>query len=360
MRPAGGGVYLVSTGRREQVALQQAVYGAATETAVDAAWRADLERIKDARVALLAVPSDVGAGFLRGANMGPAALRDAMLAAHPNLRERSRAARVVDVGDVFVVPQLLHDEMLSQAQLERSRVALYPGVAEGARALLPVAPLSMAERVIDLLFTLNAGLRLMVFGGDHSVAWPVASALARRDRRGLAIVQFDAHTDLLEERLGVPYCFATWSRHAARLLERPDRMVQVGIRATRHERSHWERETGVVQVWADECRRDGALAAQRIVEALAASGATRVYISNDIDGTDEAFADATGTPEPDGLAPEFVVDVIRKIGERFEVVAGDVMEVAPPLERTPGGRARTLATAMRYIDATLEGLLRAP
>jgi agmatinase len=350
-------VHLVSTGRAEQIAMQKRVYGAASEDEIAARWRAAVEHLRDARVVILAVPSDVGAGFLRGANMGPQGLRAALLASDPDWPGRLARSGVVDLGDVFVVPQLLHDEMLSPAQIERSRRALYPNVVESERARLPVSPLSITERALELVYAIHPNVRVLVYGGDHSVAWPVSASLAKRRSDDLAIVQFDAHTDLLEERLGVRYCFATWSFHASRLLTRPDRMVQIGVRASRYDRAHWARETGVVQVWADECNADPAGVEARLLEHLAKTGARRVYLSNDIDGTDEAFADATGTPEAKGLSPEFVERIIRVIGDRFELVAGDVMEVAPPVARTPGGAERTLETAVRYVRATLDALL---
>src|SRR5687767_1914899 len=116
LRPAAGGLYLVSTGRAEQLALQRRLYGASDEAEVQARHREALEAAARARVVILGVPSDVGAGFLRGANLGPQALRAALLDADPGWPERARAAGIVDLGDVFVVPQLLHDAMLSTEQ----------------------------------------------------------------------------------------------------------------------------------------------------------------------------------------------------------------------------------------------------
>lgn len=354
MRPAGGGLYLVSTGRAEQLALQRRIYGAATDDEVDARWRAALRRVTapETKVVVLGAPSDVGAGFLRGANLGPQAIRTRLLE-----RERGAALladpRVVDLGDVFVVPQLLHDEMLSDAQIAASRRALYPGVD----APLPVSPLSILERALDLVFALAPAARPFVLGGDHSCAWPVSAALARRSP-DLGIVQIDAHTDLLEERLGVKYCFATWSFHASRLLATPDRMVQVGIRATRHPRAHWETKVGVAQTWADDANARGDETVAAIVRHLTARGVREVYFSNDIDGTDASFADATGTPEPGGLHPDFVVALVRGLAASFALRAGDVMEVAPPVQRTPDGGERTVDLAARYAEETLLGLLQ--
>lgn len=351
LRPAGGGVYLVSTGREEQLRLQRTLYGAKTDAEVGERFRAALEKIAGARAFVLGIPSDVGAGYRRGANLGPQAIRAALLAALPSFPSRAEELGVVDIGDVFVVPQLLHDDMLSEEQKRKTRAAIYP---PGAGDDLPVSPLSIAERVLDLVFSINPRIAPMVLGGDHSTAWPVVSALSRVRTDRWAIVQPDAHTDLLEERLGIKYCFATWSFHANELLGRDGRLVQVGTRASRHDRGHWESTLGVRQLWAEECRRDPAGSIDRVVSHLRERKVTGVYFSNDIDGTDSAHADATGTPEPDGLSPDFVVDLIRRLGREFVLVGGDLMEVAPPLRDRPDV---TLDVSVRYVRETLSAIL---
>jgi len=351
LRPAGGGLYLVSAGRAEQAALQRRLYGAGSDEEVRASFQAALARVAGARAVILGVPSDVGAGFLRGANQGPQAIRAAVLEDGP------LPDGVVDVGDVFVVPQLLHDSMLSEAQKAATRRAIYADLPPAEAARLPVSPLSMAERALDLIFALNPRARPVVLGGDHSTAWPAVAALARVRPARWGIVQIDAHTDLLAERLGVTYCFGTWSYHANELVGRGGRLVQVGIRQSRHDRAHWEATLGVRQLWADECRARPAETIDAVVAHLRAAGGDAVYFSNDIDGTDAAHADATGTPEPGGLAPDFVVELIRRLGRDLGLCGGDVMEVAPALARTPGGAERTTRLAARYLRETLAAVL---
>jgi agmatinase len=355
LRPAGGGVFVISTGKAEQEALQRTIYGVAPNAdpaEIQGKWRSALERVQNARIAILGIPSDVGAGFLRGANMGPAAIRRA-LHEDQSFTKSMEARGIVDVGDVFVVPQILHDEMLSAEQIRATRAAIYPGHKEE----LPVSPLSIAERALDLLFAINPRIKPVLIGGDHSCAWPASISLSRHVKEPWAIVQIDAHTDMLEERLGIKYCFGTWSFHASKLFDRPDKMVQVGIRATRHDRAHWENTYGIRQFWADQCLAKPEDALDAIVAHLNKIGAKCIYFSNDIDGTDEAFADATGTPERNGLRPAFVAALIERLGKEFDVCAGDVMEVAPPIPRHPGGSERTVALAASYLKATIDAML---
>lgn len=354
LRPAAGGVHLVSTGRAAQARLQRQLYGVDSDAAVREAFLAALDRIPTARGVILGIPSDVGAGFVRGANLGPQVIRAALMAQIPDLRARADAAGLVDLGDVFVVPQLLHDEMLSDAQLQATRAALYPGID----APLPVSPLSIAERALELVFAQNPRIAPFVIGGDHSTAWPAVAALSRARTDRWAIVQPDAHTDLLEHRLGVKYCFATWSYHANELLGRDGRLVQVGVRASGKDRAHWESTLGVRQFWADECRRRPQETLDAVIEHLRRVGATSVYFSNDIDGTDDSFADATGTPEPWGLEPEWVVRLIRRLGAEIGLCGGDIMEVAPPLRQIPRGAQKTTTLAARYLRETIAATLR--
>jgi agmatinase len=356
LRPAGGGIHLVSTGRAEQLGLQRRLYGVGSDAAVEERWRGDLGRAGAARAVLLGVPSDVGAGWRRGANLAPAALRARLSADHPTFLARARAAGLVDLGDVRVVPQLLHDEMLSDAQRDASRRALYPDLAPAVRAALPVSPLSIAERALQRVLAANRAVKVIALGGDHSAAWPVVKALAAAGP-GLGIVQVDAHTDLLEERLGIRYCYATWSFHANELLGRGGRLVQVGTRASGRDRAHWESTLGVRQLWAEEVRRDPGAALDAIVAQLRQAGVDRVYLSNDIDGTDVAFAEATGTPEPGGLDPEFVVELVRRLGRDVGLAGGDVMEVAPGIAGSPGAAERTVAVAARYLEETIAATL---
>ncbi|HWO10642.1 MAG TPA: arginase family protein, partial [Polyangiaceae bacterium] len=334
LRPAGGGLYLVSTGRAEQQALQRRFYEADSEADVTERFLATLERLPSARVVLMGVPSDVGAGFRRGANLGPQAIRSRLLDTDPGFQEFCRAHDVVDVGDVFVVPQLLEDGMLSGAQLARCRRALYPDVPEDARQTLPVSPLSIAEQALRCILELAPRARPLLLGGDHSCAWPAVKALHDAGRR-FCIVQPDAHTDLMRQRLGVQMCFATWTYHANDLIGRGQRVIQVGVRASQRPKEHWESSLGVRQFWADEIRAEPELALERVLDAVRATGLP-VYFSNDIDGTDDSVADACGTPEPGGLEPSWVHALIARLGE-VGLVGADVMEVAPGLARDGSG-----------------------
>src|SRR6188508_561808 len=104
LRPAAGGVHLVSTGKAQQQKLQRSLYRATDDAEVQAKFKDALSRIPSAKGVILGIPSDVGAGFVRGANLGPQVIRAALLELDPDWTARCEAAGLIDVGDVFVVP----------------------------------------------------------------------------------------------------------------------------------------------------------------------------------------------------------------------------------------------------------------
>jgi len=55
-----------------------------------------------------------------------------------------------------------------------------------------------------------------------------------------------------------------------------------------------------------------------------------VYIANGVDGTDERWVSATGTPEAKGLEPALVLGLVGRLRREVGLWAGDVMERAPP------------------------------
>ncbi len=112
LRPAAAGIHTVTTGTEAQARVQAGIYGVTTPDEVREAWLASLARLSAAKVVILGVPSDVGAGFARGAAFGPQRLRAALLEHEAALYARPE---VVDVGDVWVGPQRLVDAMLSPA-----------------------------------------------------------------------------------------------------------------------------------------------------------------------------------------------------------------------------------------------------
>ncbi len=359
MRPPGDGIPSFSAGKGASLGIQQKVFGLlqphltnGTEAQLYKAWKQSWFELNRAKVVLIGVPLDTGAGIRRGAAYGPRALRETLLQSE-EYQELLRRRTVIDLGDIFVNPHLLHDEMLSDDQILRCQTEMYASAPETVRKKLAVSALSQTEQVVEHLLKEYGHLKIFILGGDHSVAWPISKCLAKKYEKSLGIVQPDAHTDLLPSRLGVKYCFGTWSFHAKNLLGSPAQMVQVGIRQSGQTQSHWEATCGVRQFWSEEILKDLDGALRNIISHLKSTGVKQIYFSNDIDGTDENEVAATGTPVGNGPPSSFFFQLIEALAENFELVAADLMEVAPDLARSPEELRRTLDLGCSYILACL-------
>ena len=212
--------------------------------------------------------------------------------------------------------------MLSDARAHRAR-ALYLDLPVEERARWPVSPLSIAERALALVLAANprGGCRARRRSLDR---------VARREgaRRGGAPAS--ASSGSTRTRI----CSASGSESATlrdlvvprERAPRPRQAARAGARV-RTRSGALGSTLGVRQFWAEEVRADPAAALDAIVAHVRASGVSEVY-SNDIDRTDDEFADATGTPEPGGLLPGFVSALVARLGREVELAGGDADEVA--------------------------------
>ncbi|MBL4942044.1 MAG: arginase family protein [Colwellia sp.] len=338
--PPGNGVFTVNTAKERKEQLHQTMFGQASD--IDNLWKSSLDKLPGASSAIiLGVASDCGGGILRGANWGPLFLRTTLLKSYPDLN-------TFDLGDIRVIPHLLSDKYLNEATLSNCRKALY----QDPQSELCVSPLSITEDVLHDFYAAFPDKGIFGLGGDHSVSYPLTKAyLQAKKKQGkrTAIIHFDAHTDLLVERLGIDLCFGSWCTHILADLPAPEHLIQVGIRSTGKPKSHWEQTFGVKQHWAIEIKELGIeKVIDNILIQLAAQNIDELYVSFDIDAIDDSFASATGTPEPDGLTPNEAMAILRAIAAKYPITGADMMEIAPFTDSSGQGevsRDKTLKVA---------------
>ena len=163
---------------------------------------------------------------------------------------------IVDVGDIRVIPHLLMDKYLNEKTIDGCQNALY-----GESNELPVSPLSITMDFCEEFYKEFTDKGLVSLGGDHSVSFPLTKAyLQKRKEQGkkVAIIHFDAHTDLLDQRLGIDICFGSWAYHIIEDLMEPELLYQIGIRSSGKDEEYWEDKFSVQQDWANEVMQKGA------------------------------------------------------------------------------------------------------
>jgi agmatinase len=314
----GNGVFTVSTGKAKKEKLIKALYGTESPEKAQKIWEKSLTKMTEELPFILGIPSDNGGGIQRGANWGPLAVREEILPIHKTYQ---------DLGDVRVIPHLLHDKYLNDKTIQECQRALY-----GKKNKLPVSPLSIAEAALTNIYKALPSAKILGLGGDHSTSYPlVKSWLSSRKKKNTAgILHFDAHTDLLERRLGIDLCFGTWTYHILDLLSSHDHIVQLGIRSSGKNKKHWKENLGVEQYWAKEINTWGVeKVCLKLKKHFKKLGVEELYITFDIDALDATYASATGTPEPEGLLPSDCAAIIGLLSNDFKITGADLMEVAP-------------------------------
>jgi agmatinase len=283
-------------------------------------------RRREVDVAIIGAPFDDAVSHRSGARFGPRAIREAQYTSGSinSLQldvEPFEVLTVVDAGDANIVP----------AWIDRAHALIYRKVREVA----------------------ETGAIPIVLGGDHSITWPSATAIAEVRRPGsIGIVHFDAHADTANDDWGVLAGHGTPMR---RLIESGAvlgrNFVQVGLRGywPPVETFEWMQQHGLRYHFMREIEERGAEAviAQAIDEAL--DGADSIYLSLDIDVIDPGMAPGTGTPEPGGMLTREVLRAVRQIVGAVELAGMDIVEVSPPYDHAE-------TTAMAANRAALEAI----
>lgn len=284
-------------------------------------------------VAVLGAPVDMSLGQ-RGAAFGPRYIRsdERVLPAIPGMLQNPdtrikpfEVLKVVDYGDAAVDPLSVENSMGPIRELVRE--------------------------------VASAGAVPVVLGGDHSILWPDAAAIADVYGAGnVGVIHLDTHADCCTNTLGHPVSHGTPIRRLIEDEHIPARnFVQIGLHSyvlPDDELLGWMRRKGMRSHHMAEIERIGFAAVLEKAIAEALDGPKYIHISLDIDVLDPAFAPGTGTPEPGGLTPRELLPAIRRLCHETPVVGFEVVEVAPHLD--PG--YTTALYARRAILEALTGL----
>ena len=157
----------------------------------------------------------------------------------------------------------------------------------------------------------------VVIGGEHSVS--IGSIKAHAEHyANLTVLQLDAHADLREEYNGSIYNHACVT---ARIKEFCP-VVQVGIRSmdsTEKESMDKNRTFFAEDIYNNTDW------IKKVISILS----DNVYITIDLDVFDPSIMPSTGTPEPGGLLWYDVLELLKAVSNKNNVVGFDVVELCP-------------------------------
>ncbi len=290
-----------------------------------------------AHVALIGAPTDIGAG-MRGASMGPEALRVAKLQA----TLETQGVTVVDTGD-----------LRGPANPASTPIAGYRHLAEVTQWNLTVH---------DAVFSELSARRLpILLGGDHSLSIGSISAVARHCRqtgRSLRVLWLDAHADFNTSVLtpsgnihGMPV--ACLCGHGPAQLTglsgatpaiSPRVVRQIGIRSVDQGEKSFVHEADL-EVF--DMRYVDEVGMRRTLESALASmdPETHLHVSFDVDFLDPDIAPGVGTTVPGGPSYREAQLCMEMIADTGRLASLDVMELNPALDL----RNRTAEVAVDLV-----------
>ena len=242
--------------------------------------------LENSKVMLITVPYDGTSTWGKGADKGPELFLDA-----------SENMELYDI-ETATEPYLEGVYLAGEVTEDSSPEAMTEAVYQKTKEMLQYE---------DKLFTL--------FGGEHSVSIGSIRAVGEK-YENLTVLQLDAHTDLRPEFHG------STSNHACAVFEANQKhnLVQVGIRSCDVEEMQYVPKGQCF--WAHEIAEN-----PNWIEDVLSKVSGNVYITIDLDAFDPSIAPSTGTPEPGGLAWYPTLKLLKKVFEKCNVVAFDIVEL---------------------------------
>lgn len=256
--------------------------------------------IKDAKIVLFGAPFDGTVSYRPGARFAPQAIRSESFGIEtysPYQQADLTDANVSDIGDIDI----------------------------------PIGNTAESIRYIHELVSgiIKQGRKLLMMGGEHLVSVPAIKA-AHEMYADLAVLHFDAHTDLREEYLGEALSHSAAMRRAHEYVG-DGAIWQFGIRSGMAEEYAW---AGQGHTSLNEFTLD---AVPRAVEAI---GSRPVYLTIDLDVLDPSVFPGTGTPEAGGVTFRELMQALAAL-KGMNIVGADVVELSPHYD--PSGVSTSVA-----------------
>ena len=195
----------------------------------------------------------------------------------------------------------------------------------GIHTLPEVEPvMSSPKDMIDRVYHITRGLIqkekfVVMLGGEHSLSLGAVQAF-KETFSELCVLQLDAHADLRHKYLGTKYSQACVMRRIFALCP----IVQVGVRSLSWEEKRFLNQNRMTPFYMSELASSAAYA-----EQIAATLSENVYLTIDVDVFDPSIMPAVGTPEPEGMQWQQVLNLLRLVALHRHIVGFDLMEFCP-------------------------------
>ncbi len=185
---------------------------------------------------------------------------------------------------------------------------------------------------------LSKGIKPIVMGGGHEVAWGHYRAIVKAfPEASCSIVNFDAHFDLRPLIDGTKGSSGTPFLQIANLCKENNKPFQyacLGIQSFGNSETLFTtaQELNVKVVTADEFHLDGISKGMKVVDQMI-DQSEMIYLTICLDAFSSSSAPGVSAPQPLGLTPWHVIPALRRLAASGKVISIDIAELSPPFDQ---------------------------
>ena len=173
--------------------------------------------------------------------------------------------------------------------------------------------------------------KILGIGGEHLVTYAEIEAIAK-SVDNLAVIQFDAHTDLREEYLGENLTHAGVMYKIGKLIGF-ENIAQVGIR------SGEKVEFDIMKKYKTQMFEPSELEKFK---------GKNIFVTIDLDVLDLGEMPGVGTPEAGGISYNTLMTWLKELS-KYNIIGADIVELAPDIDPTKV----STATACKLVREVL-------
>ena len=174
--------------------------------------------------------------------------------------------------------------------------------------------LDITEENVDTIY--NDGKKLLGVGGEHLITLASVKSVLKK-YPDLAVIQFDAHTDLRSQYLNEELTHSGVMYQIAQLIGY-DNIAQIGLRSGEKEEFEIVKKYNTLKTNKSE---------------LDKFKNKPIFLTIDLDVLDPSLMSGVGTPEAGGLTYKELMDWVLYLKD-FNIIGADIMELAPDIDIT--------------------------
>ena len=280
---------------------------------------------QDSNAILYGIPLDITTSFGKGTSFGPEAIRITSAKQIESFvldekKEIYEKIKIFDIGDLILVKSKNDNKDNKVSENIFNEISL---------------------KIEKINSTIRKEKKIpIILGGEHTLSYFSIKSISQENP---IIIHFDAHRDMKPIYDGKKICHTTPFFH---LINdgyiKGNNIIQIGIRQTDKEENDIAINNGVNTFTGWHINKNIYQVKEEIKKL---TNNRNIYISFDIDVYDICYVPCTGTPEPFGLNPFQIIEILKSINKTSKLIGIDIVEVAV---KNNDYREGTLATQTLY------------